>query len=83
MTSDLAVAPGSLFLVTGVNGYIGSHVANELLACGYKVRGTVRDVKKATWAAEFFEKRYGKNNFESVIVPDVSIPGALDDVVKG
>jgi uncharacterized protein YbjT (DUF2867 family) len=83
MTSDLAVTPGSLFLVTGVNSYLGSHIANELLAFGYKVRGTVRDVKKATWTTEFFEKKYGKNKFESILVPDISIPGAFDDAVKG
>ncbi|KAG9511362.1 putative oxidoreductase [Fragariocoptes setiger] len=31
-----------LVLVTGVSGYLGSHVAQQLLAHGYRVRGTVR-----------------------------------------
>lgn len=30
-------------LVTGVTGYVGAHVAQQLLLHGYKVRGTVRD----------------------------------------
>jgi nucleoside-diphosphate-sugar epimerase len=30
-------------LVTGVTGYVGSHVARQLLLHGYKVRGTVRN----------------------------------------
>ncbi len=32
-------------LVTGVGGYIGTHVARELLERGHTVRGTVRDPK--------------------------------------
>ena len=33
-------------LVTGVSGFIGSHVTERLLARGYDVRGTVRDKAK-------------------------------------
>jgi nucleoside-diphosphate-sugar epimerase len=35
-----------LVLVTGVTGYVGSHVARLLLSRGYKVRGTLRSLKK-------------------------------------
>jgi dihydroflavonol-4-reductase len=34
-------------LVTGVTGFIGAEVARQLLAAGYRVRGTTRDVAKA------------------------------------
>jgi nucleoside-diphosphate-sugar epimerase len=34
-------------LVTGVSGYLGGHVALQLLEQGYLVRGSVRDLKKA------------------------------------
>lgn len=34
-------------LVTGVGGFLGSHVANALLEKGYGVRGTVRTQAKA------------------------------------
>ncbi|CAM2010061.1 SDR family oxidoreductase [Acanthopleuribacter pedis] len=33
-------------LVTGISGYIGLHVAAELLRAGYQVRGSVRSLKK-------------------------------------
>jgi dihydroflavonol-4-reductase len=34
-------------LVTGVSGFLGSHVALQLLKKGYSVRGSVRDMAKA------------------------------------
>ena len=33
-------------LVTGVSGYVGSHCAVELIRQGYKVRGSIRSLKK-------------------------------------
>jgi len=36
---------GELVLVTGISGYVASHVADQLLKAGYKVRGTVRSLK--------------------------------------
>ncbi|THH28734.1 hypothetical protein EUX98_g5438 [Antrodiella citrinella] len=35
----------SLVLVTGVSGYLGSHVVDQLVVAGYRVRGTVRSAK--------------------------------------
>ncbi|XP_063854037.1 LOW QUALITY PROTEIN: uncharacterized protein LOC135096465 [Scylla paramamosain] len=35
----------SLTLVTGVSGFIGAHVAKQLLEAGHKVRGTVRSLE--------------------------------------
>lgn len=34
-------------LLTGVSGFLGGHVALELLKAGYLVRGSVRDLRKA------------------------------------
>ncbi|KAJ1543358.1 hypothetical protein HK096_008551 [Nowakowskiella sp. JEL0078] len=35
-----------IVLVTGITGFVGSHVANQLLSAGYRVRGTLRSLKK-------------------------------------
>lgn len=82
-TSNTAIPPNSWVLVTGVNGFIASHVADQCLAAGYRVRGTVRDTAKAHWANDFFEKRYGKNVFEAVVVEDMAHDGAFEEAVKG
>ena len=34
-----------LVLVTGASGYVATHVAQQLLEAGHRVRGTVRSLK--------------------------------------
>ena len=77
------IAPGSWILVTGANGYIASHVADQLLEAGYKVRGTVRDIKKNSWLPELFDQKYGPGKFEMVVVEDMTVPDAFDEATKG
>jgi dihydroflavonol-4-reductase len=36
-----------LALVTGVTGYLGQHMAGQLLQAGWRVRGTLRDITRA------------------------------------
>lgn len=43
-------------LVTGISGYIGMHCAAELLAKGYKVKGSVRNINKTDGIRENLEK---------------------------
>ncbi|KZL85222.1 nad dependent epimerase dehydratase [Colletotrichum incanum] len=78
-----AVPKGSTVLVTGINGYLGSHVADQFLKYGYNVRGTVRDVNKSDWLCSLFEGKYGKGRFELLAIPDISVEGAYDEVVNG
>jgi nucleoside-diphosphate-sugar epimerase len=40
-----------LIFITGANGYIGGAVATALIAAGHRVRGLVRDAKKAALVA--------------------------------
>ncbi|KAM3077216.1 hypothetical protein ACMFMG_003319 [Clarireedia jacksonii] len=78
-----AIPKGSTVLVTGVNGYIGSHVADQLLLAGYRVRGTTREASKAAKLLDIWEKRYGKDRVELAIVPDMAAKGAFNEAVKG
>ncbi|EKM50897.1 uncharacterized protein PHACADRAFT_199737 [Phanerochaete carnosa HHB-10118-sp] len=75
------VEPGSLVLVTGVNGYIASTVALLLLEKGYKVRGTVRSLTRGAYVQNEF-KKFG-DNFELVEVPDVAAPAAFKEAMNG
>ncbi|KAK0886970.1 hypothetical protein LTR02_017661 [Friedmanniomyces endolithicus] len=77
------IEKGSTVLVTGVNGFIASHVADQLLQAGYQVRGTVRSQDKANWLYALFDSIYAKGKFEAVTVPDMVADGAFDDAVQG
>lgn len=80
---NAALPKESVVLITGVNGLVGSHVADQVLLHGYKVRGTVRNAKKNEWMVEFFGLRYGKGKFELIEVPDLTKEGAFIEAVKG
>lgn len=73
-----AISEGDLILVTGANGYVASVTIQTFLARGYRVRGTVRDVSKHQWMLS----HYGPN-LSLVAVPEMSVPGAFDDAVRG
>jgi nucleoside-diphosphate-sugar epimerase len=73
----------SIVLVTGVNGFIGSHVANELMLAGYRVRGTVRKSSQADGLIAFWKKKYGPGKVEIVEVPEMGTKGAFHEAVKG
>ena len=77
------VQKGSTVLVTGANGYIGSHIVDQLLGQGIQVRGAVRSLERSKWAQEYFDEKYGKGRLELVVVPDFSKPGAYDEAIKG
>lgn len=84
MSSELAIPKGSTVLVTGANGYIASHVADQLISAGYKVKGTVRSEDKGAMIAETFEKRHSDQSaFSYVVVEDMSTEEAFHDAMKG
>jgi FlaA1/EpsC-like NDP-sugar epimerase len=78
-----ALPKGSLVLVTGVNGLLGSHVAKQFLEFGYKVRGTVRSPEKNSWLTAAFDNEYGQGNFELVKLADMTDEDAMKEVAKG
>ncbi|USP82843.1 hypothetical protein yc1106_10117 [Curvularia clavata] len=83
MSSDLAIEIGTRVLVTGANGFIASHVVKQLLENGFKVRGTVRNIDRASWLLPFFNERYGPDSLELVSVPDMAKDGAFSEAVQG
>jgi nucleoside-diphosphate-sugar epimerase len=83
-TPTPSIPNGSWVLVTGATGFIASHIVRQFLQRGFKVRGTVRDLDSASWLIEkHFKSYYESKSFEIVLVPDLSIPGAFDEAVKG
>lgn len=78
-----AIPYGSTVVVTGCSGFIGSHVADQTLAAGFKVRGTSRDASKNKWLQEYFDSKHGAGKFELVSVPDLTAPDAFAEAVKG
>ncbi|KAJ5281546.1 hypothetical protein N7478_006918 [Penicillium angulare] len=81
MNSKWAISPPSWILVTGANGYIGSHIVDQLLTLGLRVRGTVRNDKP--WLDHFFQSKYGPGKFESVVVPRLDDDDVLLRILDG
>lgn len=74
---------GSMVLVTAANGLIASHASDQLLATGYRVRGTVRNLNKNSWMLSLFSDRYGPGRFELAEIPDITAPRVWDECMKG
>lgn len=84
--ADPTIPRDSLVLVTAANGLIASHAADQLLAAGYRVRGTVRDLDKCAWMTSHFLDAYGPNRFELMRVStpqDMVDPEVWDEAMRG
>jgi len=77
------MSPNPIVLVSGVNGFIGSHVADQFLAAGYDVRGTTRTIEKGQIIKKALIEKHGDGRVEIVAVPNISDDGAFDEAVKG
>lgn len=79
-----AIPKGSIVLVTGLTGYIATHIAKQLFARGYKIRGTVRDLSTAAWLHEsLFATQHAAGLLELTQVPDLAAPDAFGAAVRG
>ncbi|KAF2486940.1 hypothetical protein BDY17DRAFT_321689 [Neohortaea acidophila] len=72
-----------LVLLTGLNGFVGAHVLDQLLKANYRVRGTVRSLSKST----FFQLKYPQacrdQDLTFIAVPDIQASAALDEAAQG
>ncbi|KAI0639042.1 NAD-P-binding protein [Trametes polyzona] len=68
-----------LILVTGINGFLGAHIVDQLVKAGYRVRGTVRSAKLDT--ARQSNASYGTD--VEVIAADDLAYGDFTDALKG
>jgi nucleoside-diphosphate-sugar epimerase len=75
----MSTQKSELILVTGANGFLGSHIIHQLLEKGYRVRGTARGPKVAL-SREIFAS-YG-DKFEVVTVNDTA-KDDISEVVRG
>lgn len=79
-----AVLPaGSIVVVTGASGSMGSYICDQLLGLGYHVRGITRNGQRSAWLDRLFLSRYGAGKFELVEIPDFSVEGAFKGAIEG
>ena len=63
-------------------GFIASHIVEQLLELGYKVRGTARSLSKLDNLKKRWDDKY-PGLFEAAEVPDIIKDGAYDEAIKG
>ncbi|CAG8978363.1 hypothetical protein HYALB_00013043 [Hymenoscyphus albidus] len=78
-----AIAKGSTILVTGCNGFIGSHIVDQLLILGYQVRGRTRDLPNIKLLSEQWEKMHGRGRFKAIRISNIAEDGVFDGHLDG
>ena len=66
-------------LLTGTNGFIGSHILATLLQHGVSVRGVVRSRAKAEGVRADYPD--AGSNLDFAVVPDMAAPNAFDEAL--
>ncbi|PTB69405.1 NAD(P)-binding protein [Trichoderma citrinoviride] len=74
---------GDLVLLTGATGMIGFKTLIELVKAGYTVRAAVRNQAGFERISSLKPLAPYLSQVDSVIVPDITVPGAYDEAVKG
>jgi len=70
-----------LVLLTGPNGFVGAHVLSALLSSGYRVRGIVRSLDKATHLEKSHAQHVNSGDLTFECVANIQENGALDAVM--
>ncbi|KAK5052093.1 hypothetical protein LTR84_002897 [Exophiala bonariae] len=85
MLSSMSALPeGSLVLLTGATSFLSTHIIQQLLRRGYRVRGTVRDRARAGWLVDdLFKNETSSGAFELAVVEDMAVAHAFDEAARG
>lgn len=70
------MAEHDLILVTGITGYVGKFVARDLLAAGYRVRGTLRLLSRASEVTDTLSAELGQGALDRLELVEADL---LDD----
>ncbi|KAK5076638.1 hypothetical protein LTR64_005884 [Lithohypha guttulata] len=72
-------------LLTGINGYIASHIALLLLSRGYTVLGTSRSASTPSklLSNPAFAPFANTGRLKHVVVSDITVKGAFDEAMQG
>jgi dihydroflavonol-4-reductase len=73
---------GAPVLVTGAGGFIASHIVSNVLAAGYRVRGTVRDPSR-TAKHQHLTRLPGASERLELVAADLLSPDSFDVPVSG
>src|SRR5271156_6722313 len=79
---SLPLSNGKIVLISGINGYIASHIGLQLLRKGYTVRGASRSASAKDHLLSDAFKGY-EERYEHFEVRDITAPGAFNEAVKG
>jgi nucleoside-diphosphate-sugar epimerase len=79
--TDGGAAP--LVLVTGVSGFLGAHCAQQLLAAGYRVRGTVRSLNDERKIDHVRTLHTSAENLLELVEADLLLPDSWGPAVAG
>ncbi|KAL9658410.1 hypothetical protein ABK040_015729 [Willaertia magna] len=73
--------PKGCVLITGVNGFVGSHICKELLEHNYKVIGTIRDINNQSKYKHLLKFENANNN---LILKEAEImqEGIFNEILK-
>jgi dihydroflavonol-4-reductase len=75
-----------LVLVTGASGYVAGHCILRLLKDGYRVRGTLRSLKRASEVRQWLAKARGGSDpgdALSFVEAELTVPKGWDPAMEG
>lgn len=72
-----------IVLLTGISGFIGLHIAKQLLDQGFHVRGSIRNLKKAQSITNTLEKASANVSELSFVELDLTSDNGWDNAAEG